>query len=130
MAMAVAWDRSGKVLLRSRCSSSEMPKLKWVVGYLLSITVFSPSEMRAQQLTTYCSQTQSDDCIQVDTNGFWWDKEPGLPATKTSKKLPIRVVGKTKVVRLDSNYYCTHSSMQVSRSYVTCSENGWVFQSN
>ena len=133
MAIAVAWDRSSKVLFRTSCRSSEMPKLKLALGCLLAITVFSPSETRAQQLTTYCSQTQSDDCIQVDSYGFWWVQDQDdfrLPARKTSKKLPIRVIGKTKIVRLDNTYYCTHSSMQVSRSYLKCSADGWVFKSN
>ena len=103
---------------------------KIVLAFLTTVTTFSPSQTRAQQLITYCRQTQSDDCIQVDSSGFWWDKEPGLPARKTSRKLPVNIFGKTRVVRFDNTYYCTHSSMQVSRSYVTCSAKGWVFQAN
>jgi hypothetical protein len=101
-----------------------------VFTFLVAATTLAPSQIRAQQLTAYCSQTQSDDCILVDSSGFWWDKEPGLPARNTARKLAIRVVGKTKIVGLDNTYYCTDSSMQVSRSYVKCSANGWVFQLN
>jgi hypothetical protein len=129
VALGVAWDKSSKLLFISP-KSSEMLKLQRTIGFLLAITPFSPSQTFAQQLTTYCSHTQSDDCIQVDTSGFWWDNEPGLPAKKTSKKLPIKVIGKTKIVRLDNTYYCTHSSMQVSRSYLKCSADGWVFKLN
>ncbi len=103
---------------------------KTALSLLAAIAAYAPIDTHAQQLSTYCSQTQSDDCIQVDSNGFWWDSEPGTPAKKTSRKLPIKVVGKTRIVRLDNTYFCTHSSMQVSRSYLTCSANGWIFKLN
>lgn len=92
--------------------------------------ILAPSQINAQQLQTYCSWTQSDDCIQVDSHGYWWDKELGLPARKTSTKLSIKVVGKTRIVKLHETYYCTKSSIQVHESYLACGPNGWLFKLN
>jgi len=102
---------------------------KFIVLTIL-LAAFQPGVTYADNLRSYCSHTQSDDCIQIDDNGFWWDSEPGLPAKKTNKRLSIKKVGKTRIARLDGTYYCTHSSMQVSKSYLKCSISGWTFSAN
>ena len=82
-------------------------------------------------LQSYCAFTQSDDCIFVDSHGYWWYSEPSLkPVYTRMKKLPKKVVGSTKIVRLENQFYCTHNSRQIKASYLACNANGWTFQQN
>ena len=76
----------------------------------------------------YCAFTQSDDCIFVDANGYWWDSEPSLePVYKKVKKLSIKVVGHTKIVQLGNRFFCTKGNERAGKSYLTCTANGWSF---
>ncbi len=82
-------------------------------------------------LEVFCRYSQSDDCIHVDSSDFLWDSEPSLnPRWNRIKKLPIRRVDRTRVAQTDGLYYCTRSTMQERESYLRCTKNGWVFESN
>lgn len=105
--------------------------IKALPGVLLAASLLGMVPVRSEtpgHLEYYCAYTQSDDCIFVDSNGYWWDSEPSLrPVYKKMKKLPIKIVEKTKVVQLGNRFFCTKTNMQTRRSYLECSSNGWVF---
>ena len=80
---------------------------------------------------TYWAVTQGGDAITVDSNGYWWDLESRRGPSVYTKmhKLPVKIVGKTKIVRHGDTFYCTKGQLS-SRSYLYCTANGWVFDSN
>ena len=80
---------------------------------------------------TYWMVTQGGPAITVDPNGYWWlPDDPGFQRNFTRmQKLSIKIVGKTKVVRLEDIFYCTKGQWS-SRSYLYCTANGWVFDNN
>ena len=77
----------------------------------------------------YWQVSQGGGRIIVDSNGYWWDREMGIPKFTKKHKLPIKIVGKTKVVRLGDTFYCTKCQW-ASRSYLSCTANGWMFNNN
>ena len=104
--------------------------VKALSGVLLAAPLLDMVPVRSEtpgDLEYYCANTQSDHCIFIDSNGYWWDSEPPKPVYKKMKKLPMKIVGKTKVVQLDNRFFCTKANMQTRRSYLECSSNGWVF---
>ena len=80
------------------------------------------------EIESYCAQTQTDHCIIVDANGYWWDSEPSLnPVYKKSKRASLKISGKTKIARFGNTFYCTKSEL-AAKSYLTCTSDGWVFK--
>ena len=106
--------------------------------FVLSVTSFSFESLPVRAAAkppagseTYWRITQGGGAIIVDPSGYWWDMEVRRGPSIYTKmhKLPIKIVGKTKIVRLGDKFYCTKGQWS-SRSYLYCTANGWVFDNN
>lgn len=84
------------------------------------------SKIWKKDFETFCTLTQSDDCITVDSRGFWWDSEPSLkPKWIKMNSLPIKTTKTGKVAQLGGIFYCSNQPNR--RGYLKCTPNGWRY---
>jgi len=79
-----------------------------------------------EDFESFCAQTQSDDCITIDSNGFWWDSEPSLkPVWTKMKALSVITTSNSKVVKLGDRFFC--SKRNSGKGYLRCTIRGWQY---
>ena len=77
-----------------------------------------------QKYASFCSATQTDDCIGISRSGQVFDfYDRKVIGKAVILKTPNGVVG-----RFGKGYFCGKSDSRISKSYLVCTSNGWQIE--